>query len=150
MTSTIIICTIHKNCEKLVSENYKGITLLCSAYKIFKYILNKPSRQNILGVYQAGLRQGRSTTDQLFTVKLILSKAWRHEIDIIIIIELKQTNDSISREKLYEILHSINVNPKYIGLIETTMNSSSTTCIQNLKTVEFKISLREWTGHKSL
>jgi sorting nexin-29 len=46
--------------------------MLCAAYKVLTNVIRRrlePSVENILGEYQSGFRAGRSTTDQLFTVK---------------------------------------------------------------------------------
>jgi hypothetical protein len=57
--------------------NYREITLLCTAYKVFANILLnslEPKTERIIGEYQAEFRPGRSTIDQLFTVKQTLEK----------------------------------------------------------------------------
>jgi len=43
-----------------------------------KCILNriKPWAEDILGDYQAGFRENRSTTDQIFILKQIFQKMW--------------------------------------------------------------------------
>lgn len=72
-----IICPIHKKGSKLNCKNYRGILLLSTAYKVFTTV-NKnrlePYAEKIIGEYQAGFRLNKSTTDQLFTVRLILRK----------------------------------------------------------------------------
>jgi len=75
-----IIVPIYKNRgDKLQCKNYKGISLLCTGYKILNAVINnrlKKYTELIIGEYQAGFRTGKLTTDQIFTVKNLLEKAW--------------------------------------------------------------------------
>jgi sorting nexin-29 len=83
---TNIIVPIYKNkCDKLQCKNYRGTSLLCTGYKILTTVINnrlKKYTKHITGKYQAGFRSGKSTTDQIFTVKNILEKAWEHNVEI--------------------------------------------------------------------
>jgi len=115
-----IICPIYKKGDKMNCNNYRGISLLCSAYKVFTSILKDGTRmellaeqegtrmellaESILGEYQSGFRKGRSTTDQIFVMKQILEKCGEYEIETHqIYVDFQQAYDSIKREKLMEI-----------------------------------------------
>lgn len=61
---TGVICPIFKKGCKLECQNYRGISLLPYAYKIFPLILAtrlKPLMEGFLHPYQAGFRKGMST-----------------------------------------------------------------------------------------
>jgi len=79
-----IIIPIYKNRgNKLQCKNYRGISLLCKGYKILTTVINnrlKKYTKYIIGEYQAGFRTGKCTTDQIFTVKNLLEKAWEHNV----------------------------------------------------------------------
>jgi sorting nexin-29 len=58
---TAIICPIYKKASKLECKNYRGISLLNVAYKIFTNILSKYLKvctDEIIGGCQGGVRKG--------------------------------------------------------------------------------------------
>jgi sorting nexin-29 len=83
--STALICPIHKKGNKLECSNYRGISLPIVTYKIFTNVLARsmePYVEEILGGYQSGFRRGRSTTEQIFSLRIILKKAYEYNVDI--------------------------------------------------------------------
>jgi hypothetical protein len=68
---------IHKNGVKTDRNNYRGISLLSTAYKILSNILLArltPHVNEIIGDHQCGFRRNRSTADQIFYIRQILEK----------------------------------------------------------------------------
>jgi hypothetical protein len=58
-------------------NNYRGISLLSTAYKILSNILLArltPYVNEVIGNYQCGFRRNRSTTDQIFYIRQIPEK----------------------------------------------------------------------------
>ena len=96
-----IIVPIYKNRgNKLQCKNYRGISILCIGYKILTTVINnrlKKYTELIIGEeYQAGFRTGKSTIDQIFTVKNLLEKAWEHNVEIHqIFVDFQKAYDSI-------------------------------------------------------
>ena len=127
---TNIIVPIYKNKgDKLQCKNYRGISLLCTGYKILTAVINnrlKKYTDHIIGEYQAGFRPGRSTTDQIFTVKNLLEKAWEHNVEIHqIFVDFQKAYDSIRRDKLYAIMEHFGIPNKLIRLTKATMEDST-------------------------
>jgi hypothetical protein len=72
-----IILPIYKKGDKTDCNNYRGIFLLSTAYKILSNILQarlNPYVNEIIGVHQCGFRHNRSSTDQIFYIRQILGK----------------------------------------------------------------------------
>nr|XP_037869231.1 uncharacterized protein LOC119628999 [Bombyx mori] len=82
--NTAVICPLHKKGDVLDCQNYRGISLLNTAYKIFANVLFgklKPFVEPRLGEYQCGFRPGRSTIDQIFSLRQILEKTLEFNAD---------------------------------------------------------------------
>ena len=64
-----VIVPIHKKGDKTECNNYRGISLLSTTYKILSNILLSrliPYAEEIIGDHQCGFRRNRSTTDHIF------------------------------------------------------------------------------------
>jgi hypothetical protein len=72
-----IIVPIHKTGDKTDCNNYCGISLLSTSYKILSNALLSwlsPYMGEIMGDHQCEFRRNRSTTDQIFCIHQILEK----------------------------------------------------------------------------
>jgi len=72
-----VIVPIYKKKDKMKCNNYRGISLLSHTSKIFsRMILNRLRKRTgeILSEEQAGFRPGRSTIDQIFTLRQLAEK----------------------------------------------------------------------------
>jgi hypothetical protein len=77
-----IIVPIHKTGDKNDCNNYHGISLLSTSYKILSNILLSrlcPYKDEIIGDHQCGFRRNRLTTDQIFCIHQILEKKWEYK-----------------------------------------------------------------------
>jgi hypothetical protein len=76
-----IIIPIHKKGDKTDCNNYRGISLLSTAYKILSNILLArltPYVNEVIGDHQCGFRHKRSAMDQIFYIRQILEKKWEY------------------------------------------------------------------------
>jgi hypothetical protein len=67
-----IIVPVYKRGDKTDCSNYRGISLLTTAYKILSNILlSRLTRysEEIIGDHQCGFRRNRSTTDHIFCIR---------------------------------------------------------------------------------
>jgi len=74
-----VITPIHKKGDTSDVENYRGVTLLCTAYKIYETILAKRLRKEIeekgnLPETQAGFRKGKGTMDNVMILQQVINK----------------------------------------------------------------------------
>ena len=94
--------------DKTKPENYRGINLLCAAYKIYaKIINNRLSKiaETLISEEQTGFRKGRSCIDNVFTLKQIMEKRKEFNLEThILFVDYKKAFDKVSRPKLWNIL----------------------------------------------
>ena len=71
-----IIVSIYKKGDKIDCNNYRGISLLPTTYKILSNLLSRliPYAEEVIGDHQCGFRHNRSTTDHIFCICQILEK----------------------------------------------------------------------------
>ena len=124
--STGLIVPIYKNKgDRSDCNNYRGITLLSCLGKLFTSILNERLKQycnvnNIISENQAGFREKYSTTDHIFSLKLLIdlfvSKKLKH---FCAFIDYKKAFDSVDRDLLLYKLSQIGVDGRFYSAIKS-------------------------------
>jgi hypothetical protein len=119
---------VHKKGDKTECNNYRGISLLPTSYKILSnFLLSRliPYADEIIGDHQCVFRRNRSTTDQIFYICQILEKKWEYNGTVHqLFIAFKKAYDSCRREVLYNILIECGMPRKLFGLIKMCLNES--------------------------
>ena len=141
-----VISPILKKGDKTVCDNHRGITLLSHAGKIYTRIVEARLRQcveSVLDDSQYGFRPGRSTTDAVFTIKMILEKSWEWGIDqYALFIDLEKAFDKVNRNHLWRILQEdqYNIPTKLIRVIRSIYSECvSKVRTQNIESEAFNI-----------
>ena len=102
-----MIVQIFKKKDKTECDNYIGISLLCDSEMIFASDLLqriKVRTEAILSAAQAGERSGRSTIDQLYTLRNIAEKYLAHGTDLYACyIDIKKVFHSVWRERRWKV-----------------------------------------------
>ncbi|CAG9829791.1 unnamed protein product [Diabrotica balteata] len=138
------IITVHKKGDQQICENYRGITLLNTTYKILTSIIKKrlsKITKKTVGQYQCGFTEGRSTIDAIHTIKQIMEKANEYKLELeMLFIDFKQAFDSIKRNVLMTALKKLKIPHKLRKLIEMTMRTTKISIkTQRGETEEFSI-----------
>ena len=77
-----LIITLPKKGNLQLCQNYRTISLIIHSSKVMlKVILNrlKPQAEEIIAEEQAGFRAGRSTTEQIFNLRILREKYLQHQ-----------------------------------------------------------------------
>ena len=109
-----LIVALYKNKgSKVDCGNYRGISLLSIAGKIFaRIVLNR------LPEAQCGFRPGRSNLDMIFTVRQVQEKCLEQNLDLYsVFIDLTKAFDTVNREALWDVLARYGCPPKFIQII---------------------------------
>ena len=129
-----IICPIYKNKgDRLKCENYRGISLLNHATKVYEYILERKLRDLVeekLGPWQHGFRSNRSTKDMIFTLRRIADKHWEFNRPLYIaFIDLEKAFDRVPRGGLWSKLNQYGI-PQQLQRAITSLYRSTTNTVR--------------------
>ena len=118
---TSVVVPVFKKGSKSSCANYRPISLINVAYKVFEAVILKRIRSEVdanLRENQGGFRPGRSTVDQIFALRQILEQRNEYNQPLAIaFVDFKAAFDSIDREKMYKILHDFGLPVKIVSLI---------------------------------
>lgn len=98
---------IFKRRDQERAENYRGVSLLCTVYKVCAEILKKKLEKDIdrlemLPESQGGFRRGRNTLENIFIVNHLVQRKKREGEKKVhaFFVDLKAAFDNIWRKKL--------------------------------------------------
>ena len=117
-----VITKLPKKGDLSNCDNWRGITLLSIASKVFCKILLFRIEDQIdllLREEQAGFRKSRGCIDQIFALRDIIEQAseWQKPL-FINFVDFKKAFDSICREAIWRILRHYGIPAKIINLIK--------------------------------
>ena len=103
------IVTIYEKEDRTECDNYRGISLLSAAGKIFsRMLLNRLSSHITPGVVQetqCGVRSNRSTVDVIFCLRQIQEKCIEQDRSLyIVFVEFTKSFDIVGKTGLWQLL----------------------------------------------
>ena len=98
-SNTELVITLSKKGNLQQCQNYQTIRLNNHPSKfMLKITLNrlKPQAEKIIAEEQAGFRAGRSTTEQIFNLRILCEKCFQHQQDLYhVFIDFKKAFDMV-------------------------------------------------------
>jgi len=115
--------------DKLQCKNYRGISLLCTGYKILTAVFNI-ILINTLNIKLENTKQDLEQENRLqikfLQFKIYWKKAWEHNVEIHqIFVDFQKAYDSIRRDKLYAIMADFGIPNKLIRQTKATVENST-------------------------
>ena len=95
---------------------------------MLKVILNrlKPQAEKIIAEEQAGFRAGRSTTEQIFILRILCEKYLQHQQDLYhVFIDFKKAFDRVWHAALWETMKKYNISTNLIHVIKNLYNKAT-------------------------
>ena len=101
---------------------------------MLKVILNrlKPQAEKIIAEEQAGLRAGRSTTVQIFNLRILCEKYFQHQQDLYhAFIDFKKAFDRVWHAPLWATMKKYNISTNLIRVIKNLYNKATSIVLFN-------------------
>ena len=127
------IIPVPKKGDLTIATNYRGISLIPIAAKIYnKLLLNRmvPAVDPLLRNNQNGFRRGRSTISQILSIRRIIEEMRRLNKEVTLcFVDFRKAFDYICRETMFEILPLYGIPPIIIEAIKAMYTNTTATII---------------------
>ena len=121
-----LIVKIPKKGDLSVCGNWRGITLLNTINKIVAFILSTRINKVLDQAFrkeQAGFRPGRSCTNQINTLRIIIEQSVEMQSPLyLLFIDYEKAFDSVNREFMWKVLEMYSVPSKLLNLVKELYN----------------------------
>ncbi|CAH8567532.1 unnamed protein product [Schistosoma intercalatum] len=145
-----LLIKIPKKGDLSKCDNYRSITLLSIPGKVFNRVLLNRMKDCVdaqLRDQQAGFRKGRSCTDQIATLRIIVEQSieWNSSL-YINFIDYEKAFDSVDRTTLWKLLRHYGVPQKIVNIIQNSYDGLHCEIVhggQLTKSFEVKTGVRQ-------
>ena len=135
-------------------QNYRTISLISNPSKVMlKIILNrlKPEAEQIIAEEQAGFRPGRSSTEQIFNLRILCERYLQHQQDLYhVFIDFKKVFDGVWHPALWATMKLYNINTNLINAIQNLYDKATSAVCFNGSTEGWFRTSRSKTGLSAL
>ena len=98
----------------------------------------KPQAEKIIAEEQAGFRAGRSTTEQIFNLRILCEKYLQHQQDLYhVFIDFKKAFDRVWHAALWATMKKYNISTNLIRVIKNPYNKATSAIL-------FNSSIEDW------
>ena len=136
-----VVITLPKKDNLQQCQNYGTINLISHPSKVMlKIILNrlKPQAEKITAEEQAGFRAGRSTTEQIFNLRILFVKYLQHQQDLYhVFIDFKKAFDRVWHAALWAAMKKYNISTNLTRVIKNFYDKATSA-------VFFNSSIGDW------
>ena len=132
-----LVITLPKKGNLQLCQNYRTISFISHPSKVMlKIILNRlqPQAEEIIAEEQAGFRAARSTTEQIFNLRILCEKYLHHQQNlchVFILIDFKKAFDRVWHEALWATMRKYNINASIIRAIENLYDNAQSAVLFN-------------------
>ena len=140
-----LVITLPKKGNLQLCQNYRTINLISHPSKVMlKIILNRlqPQAEEIIAEEQAGFRARRSTTEQIFNLRILCKKYLQHQQNLYhifidfknlhhVFIDFKKAFDREWHEALWATMRKYNINASIIRAIENLYDKAKSAVLFN-------------------
>ena len=123
-----LIITLPKKGNLQLCQNYRTISLISHSRKVMlKVILNrlKPQAEEIIAEEQAGFRAGRSTTEQIFNLRIHQQNLYH------VFIDFKKAFDRVWHAALWATMRKYNISANLVRTIEQLYDKATSAAQMN-------------------
>ena len=124
-----LVIALPKNDLLQLWQNYHTISIISHPSKVMlKIIINrlKPEAEKITAEEQAGFRPGRSTTEQIFNLRVLCEGYFQHQQDLYhVFIDSKKAFDRVWHSALWTTMKLYNINTNLINTIQNLYDKTT-------------------------
>ena len=130
-----LVIALPKKGNLLQCQNYRTISLISHVSKVMlKILLNRltPQAEMIIAEEQAGFRPGRSTTEQIFSLRILCERYLQHQQDLFhVFVDFKKAFDRVWHAALWSTMKLYNINANLIKVIESLYSKATSAVYYN-------------------